>query len=138
MYRVITFKSKELKKKTIYIETEPDISVSDFDDVETERRRSRKKKDEGKVYMIDGVEVREEDLTNDEKMDLQAEALLNADGFYTALMPFDQISEEKEENFEDEESNSDKKKDFTFIKIAGVMLGAIALIAGMFAFMLLR
>lgn len=138
MYRVITFKSKELKKKTIYIETEPDISVSDFDDIETKRHRSRKKKDEGKVYMIDGVEVREEDLTNDEKMDLQAEALLNADGFYTALMPFDQISEEKEENVEDEESNSDKKKDFTFIKIAGVMLGAIALIAGMFAFMLLR
>lgn len=74
MYRVITYRSRELKTKYISLNA-ADQSAVNFN--------------EEKIFLIDGIEVNEEDLTNDERLDIEAKNMLNGDGFYNPLRPFD-------------------------------------------------
>lgn len=75
MYKVITFRSRELKKNTFKIAEES--SSADFSSVKNS------------TYIIDGVEVREEDLTALEREDINAAEEFNKDGFYTAPLVAD-------------------------------------------------
>lgn len=123
MYRVITYRSKLLKKNTIPIdfdELATDSSVADFAEEKQPKRKKSKNKPDEKTYFIDGVEVREEDLTADEKLDLEANALLNGDGFYTPLLPLD---------YYDEENQTEGKKT-NVLMVAAVVLVTVALLAG--------
>ena len=122
MYRVITYRSKPLKKNTIIIEE--DFSSSDFD----EPKKKRKRDIDEKTYLIDGVEVREEDLTPDEKLDIESNALVNGDGFYTPLQPIDAY-------FTTEETQENKKSN-NALKIGLVIGAAVILLAGMIALMI--
>ena len=131
MYRVITFKSKELKKKTVFLAA--DNSAADFDNENIQNTKKKKKKKEIVTYIIDGVEVREEDLTEDERLDIASNNLLNTDGFYTPLKPEDYT----EKANDSEEYTETSKKDNTALKIAAVLAVAVALMAGL-AFIALR
>ena len=115
MYRVITYKSKPLKKNTIIFEG--DSSSSDF---------GEKKKKEEITYLIDDVEVREEDLTPDEKLDIEANAILNQDGFYTPLQPIDKFMQPEQTH----------KKSGNGWKIALIVAGTVAILAGIVAVMI--
>jgi len=108
MYYAITFESKELKKSKIYI-----TDIEDGEDYEDEEdnellqkpekmswreRKAQKKQLEAEqefnissenVYLINGEEVAEEDLTKEERADIEANKLLNQDHFYDALEPVD-------------------------------------------------
>lgn len=131
MYRVITYKSKQLKKKTIKLAAEEpaaDFDVQDLPEESGKKKKKRKKnKEESITYIIDGVEVREEDLTPDEKADIEAETLLNGDGFYTALTPID-VEPEEEVIPEAEEGEPEKKK-APAIAIAAVVVVTLLIIA---------
>lgn len=131
MYRVITYKSKELKKKTIDLAAAQ--SAADFDILPEEKKpkRRRKKQDESLTFIIDGVEVREEDLTPDERADIEAETLLNEDGFYTALKPIDVIDEPEEEEEVEPEKKAGKKW-----QIAAVVTAAVVIIGAIGFFMI--
>ena len=123
MYRVITYRSKLLKKNTIPIdfdELATDSSVADFAEKKQPKRKKSKNKPDEKTYFRDGGEVREEDLTADEKLDLEANALLNGDGFYTPLLPLD---------YYDEENQTEGKKT-NVLMVAAVVLVTVALLAG--------
>lgn len=69
MYRLITFRSRELKKNTIKLAAEN--TAADF-------------RAENSVYVINGLQVNEEDLTRLEKEDISAAKEFNTDGFYTS------------------------------------------------------
>lgn len=131
MYRVITYKSKELKKKTIDLAAAQ--SAADFDILPEEKKpkRRRKKQDESLTFIIDGVEVREEDLTPDERADIEAETLLNEDGFYTALKPIDVTDEPEEEEEVEPEKKAGKKW-----QIAAVVTAAVVIIGAIGFFMI--
>ena len=98
MYRVITYRSKELKKKSYSlkelsaavnpaVDFDDDIYEQDYDKV-NKKNKGKNRPDE-KTYIIDGMEVYEEDLTQDEKLDMEASSILNIDGFYNPLPPLD-------------------------------------------------
>lgn len=134
MYRTITYRSKALKNKTIFIYDSPeeaaDVSVASSAEsektekpVKAEKKKKRKEKSEEVTYIIDGVEVREEDLTEDERADLRSEALLNTDGFYTPLKPLDYEEPEEEET----ETKSSNKKMIGMIAVIAV---AVIMVAG--------
>lgn len=131
MYRVITYKSKELKKKTLDLAAAQ--SAADFDILPEEKKpkRRRKKQDESLTFIIDGVEVREEDLTPDERADIEAETLLNEDGFYTALKPIDVTDEPEEEEEVEPEKKAGKKW-----QIAAVVTAAVVIIGAIGFFMI--
>ena len=141
MYRVITYRSRPLKKNTIKLEA-TGTPVAAFDepvkqsgnknatDIKAEKKtrkelrqekkelKAQKKSEREKIYIIDDVEVREEDLTADERADIEANAILNIDGFYTALKPLDY--------YENEEIKNNKPNK---LMIAVIVLGMIACVA---------
>ena len=135
MYRTITYRSKALKNKTIFLYDSPEeaaeVSVaSSTEEKEPDKpkkvdksKKKRKEKAEEITYIIDGVEVREEDLTEDERADLRGEALLNTDGFYTPLKPLDYEEPEEEET---ETKPSNKK----MIGMIAVIAVAVIMVAG--------
>lgn len=108
-YYAITFKSKELRKNKIYITEYDDIEDFEAENAQeseikmsrSERRaqkkqlkaeRNRQQNTEnlaGNVYIINGEEVAEEDLTKDERADIEASNLLNQDHFYDPIDPID-------------------------------------------------
>lgn len=126
MYRVITYRSKLLKKTTYSYDeiSAADDSVADFDDFEYEeiekKSKKKKKQKEEQIYEIDGEAVREEDLSVDEKLDMEANALLNVDGFYNALLPLDYYDTE-ENNYTD----YDSKKKVNTLGIVLVLVGTV-------------
>ena len=131
MYRVITYRSRPLKVSTFSIDDDAatDSSVAAFDEenIESVENKSKKKQKDEKTYIIDGVEVSEEDLTIDEKLDLEANAILNADGFYNPLLPLDY--------FEEEEENKPQKA--SPLMIVAVVAVTVLLLAGVAAAMIL-
>lgn len=117
-YYAITFKSKKLKRSIVYIDILPDLeenktidnidSIFDANSSEPEVKMSRKErraqkkqlKEEQKrtrslepasenIYVINGEDVAEEDLTKEEREDIEANKLLNQDHFYDPLEPLD-------------------------------------------------
>lgn len=107
-YYAITFKSKKLRKNKIYINEYDDMEDSEDEYQESEMKMSRKEKRAQKkqlkeernrkqntenlaenVYIINGEEVAEEDLTKDERADIEANNLLNQDHFYDPIDPID-------------------------------------------------
>ena len=102
MYRVITYRSRPLKVSTFPIDdiTATDEPVADFDEEINSKKKKKKKKTKDipdeQTYIIDGVEVSEEDLTFDERLDMEANALLNSDGFYSPLQPLDYYDNESD------------------------------------------
>ena len=128
MYRVITYRSKLLKKSTYTFDeiSAMDYSIAAFDEPESGKKKKKKKKEvEEQVYEINGEKVREEDLSIDEKLDMEAEALLNVDGFYDALLPLDY--------FENEQAGDTPKKKTNVLGIVLVILGTV-IILGSLAF----
>lgn len=125
MYRIITYKSKPLKKSTIILEedsTSSDFSDNYIEEKPKKKQKKQKKKPDEVTYLIDGVEVSEEDLTIDERLDIESAALLNQDDFYTPLKPVDAFLEGGEEVAE-------KKKSGNGWKI-GVIIGVTFLLLG--------
>lgn len=112
MYRLITYRSRKLKHTTLplYEEDEettlsgyqPDRASLDEDELPDEavkltrkERRAQKKqlkaarKEAVKTYIIDGEEVDEDDLTEEEWAEIRASEMINTDSFYDALEPVD-------------------------------------------------
>ena len=109
MYRVITYRSRKLKHSTVRLYEEDEVlSLSgeepdgdDLSDDEPEskmsfrERRAQKKqlkaaqKETSKTYVIDGEDVDEEDLTEEERAEIKASQMINKDSFYDALEPLD-------------------------------------------------
>ena len=123
MYRVITYKSKPLKKTTIILEE--DNTSSDFSEnyIEEKPKKKKKKKPHEVTYLIDGVEVNEEDLTFDERMDIESAALLNQDDFYTPLKPVDAFVDGKE-------APEPKPKNGNNLKIGLIIVATLLLLGG--------
>lgn len=131
MYRVITYRSIPLKKNTFSIDgyAATEDSVANFD--AEKPKKKKKQKEEEKTYIIDGVEVREEDLTPDEKLDMEANAILNTDGFYDPLLPLDYYEEEEESS-----GNGKKVNKGAIAAIIGVTLLLVGGIIGAMIFLL--
>lgn len=112
MYRLITYRSRKLKHATLPLyETDDEITLSgyqpdraslDEDELPDEavkltrkERRAQKKqlkaarKEAVKTYIIDGEEVDEDDLTEEEWAEIRASEMINTDSFYDALEPVD-------------------------------------------------
>lgn len=155
MYRVITYRSKLLKKTAYSIEelSAAGNPVADFDDfneyeknIDKQSKKAKKNKKEKKpkeniengdslefenkerTYIIDGVEVNEEDLTYDEKIDMEANALLNGDGFYTPLLPLD---------YYERESKTTTEKKPNALLMGVVIFVTIAIVAGIVVAMMM-
>lgn len=127
MFQVITFRSEPLKNKTIFIEVdEPAATRGAGFNV----AKKNKEIETGNTYLIDGEEVREEDLTENEQQDIIANKRLNQDGFYTPLEPIDA--------FLNTDTNMPKKKleNKKMMIIGGIILATIVILAGIILILL--
>lgn len=134
MYKVTTYRSRPLKRQNVTINAAADAAAfveekKPAKEKKGKKGKKNKRKDknipEEKVYIIANEEVRESDLTDDERADIYAEQAINKDGFYTALDPIDINYVEYGKG-----SVLDKRK---FIAVVGVIVGAIVLLAGVLA-----
>ena len=112
MYYVITYRSRQLKRhhNTVSVNESDGLERLEFDNIDDEedndvssadkkltrkeRKQLKKQLKESelaneKIYIIDGEEVSEEDLTDYERAEIRSENLINKDSFYDALEPFD-------------------------------------------------
>lgn len=136
MYRVITYRSRPLKKSTYPLDAADSAAPFGEDKntekkkpkKETKEKKKKKEKPEEKTYIIDGVEVREEDLTQDERADIESNSVLNQDGFYDPLPPLDVY-----DTVEKEKKGTNKLKIIGVVAVMVVVLAGIA-VAMMFLF----
>lgn len=137
MYKLITYRSRRLESN--YSEKLPTGSmlvgsfneiVEEIDD-EPERKLTRKERkaqkkklkeyeeqSNVKTYIIDGEEVEEGDLTEEELASIRASEMINKDSFYDALEPLD-----------NGEYTTVKRRDKKMLIVLGGAFGAILIVA---------
>ena len=136
MYKLITYRSRRLESN--YSEKLPTGSmlVGSFNEIieeidEPERKLTRKERkaqkkklkeyeeqSNVKMYIIDGEEVEEGDLTDEELASIKASEMINKDSFYDALEPLD-----------NGEYTTVKRRDKKMLIVLGGAFGAILIVA---------
>ena len=137
MYKLITYRSRRLESN--YSEKLPTGSmlVGSFNEIieeiedEPERKLTRKERkaqkkklkeyeaqSNVKTYIIDGEEVEEGDLTEEELASIKASEMINKDSFYDALEPLD-----------NGEYTTVKRRDKKMLIVLGGAFGTILVVA---------
>ena len=120
-YRVITYRSRKLKRNTILIDemgAGDSGPVSDFEDLDEDEyddddedvlltrreRRAQKKqlkkeqRENAKKFRVGDEEYNEDDFDPEDVEDMRASELMNKDGFYDPLEPIDSSEEHINQN----------------------------------------